>query len=445
MSLGLQAHGKVEVAVLGATGSIGQKLILLLARHPWFEIVSLVASERSQGKTYREAASWHQNEPLPEEIASMTLLPLSADVPGRLIFSALDSALAGPWEETFAKKGCAVISFARSHRMDPLVPLVVPEINADHLELIHRQSYGKGFIVAKPNCAVTGLVMALKPILSLAEIDQLHVTTLQAVSGAGYPGVPSLDILDNVIPYISGEEARFEEEPQKILGRYDRTGIVPLELPVSAQCTRVPVLDGHLEAVHFKPKSKLHRKEVIAAWENFDNPIKLPLSPTKLIYWLPEENQPQPRLRRSIDRGMAAHVGRLKENKDGSWQFFVLTHNTMRGGSGGAVLLAEYLVESGKLFGKKTENLLLNEFLRLNHSFFICFYFNFFDLLLKEFTAPIFNKFSIFWLKKIFNITLGSLPIHGGDFFLKFFMKPFFTIRNFLFFVWPSLIESIFK
>lgn len=234
---------KIPVAILGATGNVGQKFVELLLDHPWFEIAALCASERSSGKQYGEVVHWNQNSVLPDEIAQMMVQSCEPLTGIRLVFSALDSSVAGPIEETFAEAGHVIISNAKNHRMDPSVPLVIAEVNPEDLALVRTQSYGNGMIVTNPNCSTIGLVLALKPIVDRFGVKEVSVVTLQALSGAGYPGVPSLDMLDNIIPFISGEEEKIETEPIKILGK---------PMKISAQCNRVPIVDGHTVCVSLK-------------------------------------------------------------------------------------------------------------------------------------------------------------------------------------------------
>ena len=341
---------KIAVGILGATGSVGQKFVQLLSGHPWFEIATLAASERSAGKPYREAVHWILSTPIPEDIAGMEVVECEPSLPCRIAFSGLDASVAGEIEERFARAGTIVVSNAKNHRWDEYVPLLVPEINPDHLNLVKHQPYGKGAIVTNPNCSTTGLVMALKPLQDRFGVKQVHVVTLQALSGAGFPGVPSLEITDNVIPYISGEEEKLQTEPLKILGKYDGSRIRQLELPISAHCTRVAVLDGHLECVSVSLEKKASAEELIEAWTTFSSrpqELKLPMAPEKPIYYFPEPDFPQPRLHRDLDKGMAVSVGRLRKCPLFDYKFILLSHNTVRGAAGGAILNAELMVKNG--------------------------------------------------------------------------------------------------
>lgn len=338
---------KIPVGILGATGSVGQRFIELLANHPWFEITALAASERSAGKPYREAVNWLMGTPLPPHIGKMEVKTCQPDVPCSLVFSGLDASVAGEVESSFAEAGYLVLSNARNHRMSADVPLLVPEVNSDHLELIKAQRYPKGKIITNPNCSTIGLVMALKPLQDAFGIDAVTVVTLQAISGAGYPGVASLDIMDNVIPLIKGEEQKIETETLKILGTYRDGKIQYQDFKISAQCNRVPVSDGHLECVSVKLKSKASKQEVIAAWRSYTSAAQkkgLPTAPKQPIHYFDEDTFPQPKLHRNLDKGMALSVGRLRECSIFDYKFAILSHNTIRGAAGGAVLNAELLV-----------------------------------------------------------------------------------------------------
>lgn len=343
---------KISVGILGATGMVGQKFVELLCSHPWFEVVALAASNRSTGKTYGESMRWAMPTQLPKKIGEMTVAPCRPDLPCDVVFSGLDSRIAGEIEENFAKSGYKVISNCSNHRMDPHVPLLVPEINSDHLKLIQHQHFGNGAIITNPNCSVIGMTMALKPLLDKWGIEAVNVVTLQALSGAGYPGVPSLDILDNVIPYISGEEAKIEEEPLKIMGRYHEKEIIPYPMHISAQCTRVPVADGHLGCVSVKLKKKAKENEIIEAWQTFEGEpqrLKLPMAPKHPIIYLKEERSPQPKLHRTLGAGMAVSIGRLRPCPLLDWKFIILSHNTIRGAAGCAILNAELMAKKGML------------------------------------------------------------------------------------------------
>ena len=349
---------KYPIGILGATGMVGQRFIQLLEDHPWFEITWLAASDRSSGKAYGEAAKWRLDTPLPERNARMTVSPAEPEGAPKIIFAALDAAIAREMEPKFANAGCAVVSNSSAYRMAPNVPLVIPEINADHLHLIEEQPSRRetgGYMVTNPNCSTIGLVMALKPIEERFGIEQIIVTTMQAISGAGYPGVPSMDILGNVIPYIGSEEEKMEAETLKLLGRLEGNHVTPLAAKISAHCNRVAVEDGHTESVSIKLGNKLGRavtqEDLLAAWAEF-KPLAgrhLPMAPEQPVEFAPQQDRPQPRLDRNRGRGMAVTVGRLRPCNVLDWKFTVLSHNTIRGAAGAAILNAELLRVEGKL------------------------------------------------------------------------------------------------
>jgi aspartate-semialdehyde dehydrogenase len=345
---------KYPIGILGATGMVGQRFIQLLERHPWFEVAWLAASDRSSGKKYVEAAKWRLDTALPERIANMTIAPAEPAGAPKIIFAALDAAIARDLEPRFADAGCAVVSNSSAYRMAPSVPLVIPEINAEHLGLIEEQASRRaagGYMVTNPNCSTIGLVMALKPLEQRFGITQIIVTTMQAVSGAGYPGVPSMDILGNVVPYIGSEEEKMEEETLKLLGRLEGHSVIPLHAMVSASCNRVAVEDGHTESVSIKLGKPATHEEILAAWAEF-RPLAgqgLPTAPDQPIEWAPQDDRPQPRLDRNRGNGMAVTVGRLRPCGVLDWKFTVLSHNTIRGAAGAAILNAELLASLGKL------------------------------------------------------------------------------------------------
>lgn len=341
---------KIAVGILGATGSVGQKFVQLLAGHPWFEVTALAASERSAGKTYREAVRWFLSTPIPEDLAGMRIAECEPGLPCRIVFSGLDASVAGEIEERFARAGTLVVSNAKNHRWDDHVPLLIPEINPGHLEMTRQQPYGKGAIITNPNCSTTGLAMALKPLHDRFGLTKVMVVTLQALSGAGFPGVASLDITDNVLPFISGEEEKVQSEPLKILGTYRDGRVQNLELPISAHCNRVAVLDGHLECVSVSLRKPASPEEIIDAWNTFSSEpqsLKLPMAPAQPIRYFHEPNFPQPRLHRDLDKGMAVSIGRLRACPVLDWKFVLLSHNTVRGAAGGAILNAELMVKKG--------------------------------------------------------------------------------------------------
>ncbi len=346
----MSRNDKIPVGVLGATGSVGQKFIELLSNHPWFQITELAASEKSAGKLYKDAVNWILSTPLPEEVAKITVQECEPNLKSKLVFSGLDSSVAGGIEEAFAKKGYYVVSNSKNHRMDKDVPLLVPEINPDHLQIIKDQNYNGGCIVTNPNCSTIGMVLALKPLLDNFGLEAVNVVTMQALSGAGYPGVSSLDIVDNVIPFISGEEPKLESEPLKIFGTFKDNKILNNEIKISAQCNRVAVLDGHMECVQVKLKKKASIEEIKNVWKNFlsePQKLNLPTAPLKPIYYFEEDKYPQPRIHRNLDKGMAVSIGRLREDKLFDYKFVVLSHNTNRGAAGGALLCAELMKAKG--------------------------------------------------------------------------------------------------
>lgn len=343
---------KIPIGILGATGMVGQKFVELLSEHPWFEIIALAASERSKGKKYKEAMKWMMPTSLAHHLADMVVQPCIPNLPCKIVFSGLDSDVAGEIEEKFARSGYTVISNSRNYRMDQEVPLLIPEVNSEHLELVNKQRFSPGMIVTNPNCSVIGIVTALKPLKDLWGIDKVHVTTMQAVSGAGYPGVPSFDILDNVIPFIPGEEGKIETEPLKILGSFQEGRIHSYQMSISAQCNRVAVMDGHMACISIKLNRLAYADEMIRAWQNFKSEpqtMNLPMAPLKPIIYLHDEKHPQPKLHRHLDKGMAISIGQLRKCALFDWKFTVLSHNTIRGAAGCAILNAELMLKKGYL------------------------------------------------------------------------------------------------
>jgi len=343
---------KIKVGILGATGSVGQKFIQLLADHPFFEVVEVAASDRSAGKKYKDAVNWFMSTPIPESIANLTVKNTEPGLDCNVVFSGLDASIAGEVEEAFAKSGYHVISNSKNHRFDKDVPLLIPEVNADHLGLIKTQKYGKGSIVTNPNCSTIGMLLALKPLQHSFGIEAVNVVTMQALSGAGYPGVASLDIIANVIPFIGGEEGKMETEPLKILGAFNGSEIESASFKISASCNRVAVVDGHLESVQVKLKNKPSKEDIIEVWKKFKGEpqeFDLPLAPLQPIHYFFEDKYPQPRLHRNLDKGMAAAVGRLRDCSLFDYKFSVLSHNTVRGAAGGAILCAELMQVKGLL------------------------------------------------------------------------------------------------
>lgn len=335
---------RIEVGILGATGVVGQKLVELLEDHPWFKLSYLGASERSFGKRYADCVEWKGNKKLHSSIADCLVSPC---VPFLLqapfwMFSALDGEVAGEIESAFAQAGFVVFSNAKNHRMTSSVPLMIPEVNGEHLGLLENQSEK---IITNPNCTVSGLAIVLKPLLDRWGLSSLHITTLQSVSGAGYPGVSSLDILDNIIPFIQGEEEKIETEPLKILGTFFEKKIHPLEMKISAQCNRVPVIEGHMGCVSVKLKKEAQSFELMEAWNVFSHPevaSHLPSAPQHPILYTQEQKYPQPKLHKNLGNGMTVSVGQLKRCSLLDWKFVFLVHNTIRGAAGGALLNAEW-------------------------------------------------------------------------------------------------------
>lgn len=347
---------KYRVGVLGATGAVGQRFIQLLEEHPWFHITEVVGSERSAGKRYGEAVRWRFDSALPETVRELTVKELKPDLDCDFVFSGLDAAVAGPAEEEFARAGYPVISNSRNHRLDRDVPLLIPEVNPEHLEILSSQKkqrgYTDGFIVTNPNCSVAGLTLALKPLMDSFGVAEVFVVTMQAISGAGYPGIPAADIVENVIPHIEGEEEKVECEPLKILGRLEGEEFQPPQMHISAHCNRVPVLDGHLESISVKLKAKASLEEVRQALGSFTaepQRLKLPFAPQHPIVVREECDRPQPRLDRNAENAMAVVVGRVRVCRIFDFKFTVLSHNTIRGAAGAAILNAELLAKKGHL------------------------------------------------------------------------------------------------
>jgi aspartate-semialdehyde dehydrogenase len=346
----MNENKKIPVTILGATGSVGQKFIQLLENHPYFQISEVMASDKSAGKRYKEAVNWFLPTPIPEAVADLIVGKCVPSGKTRFAFSGLDSSVAGEVESEFANSGYAVVSNAKNHRTDSDVPLLIPEVNPDHLDLVRSQNYKEGLIVTNPNCSTIGLTLALKPLEDVFGIDELNVVTMQAISGAGFPGVSSLTILDNIVPFIKGEEDKIESEPLKILGKFENNSIINKDFRISAQCNRVSVIDGHLESVQIKFKKKASKESIIRAWQEFKGQpqfMNLPTAPARPIYYFDDPYYPQPRLNRDLGNGMSVSVGRLKECPIFDFKFVVLSHNTMRGAAGGAVLCAELLIKKG--------------------------------------------------------------------------------------------------
>ena len=343
----------IEVGILGGTGMVGQHFIRFLQGHPWFKLTWLGASDRSAGRKLKDATSWRLDGEMPASAAGITVSDSQPGNAPKLVFSAMDASVATEIERAFAAAGHVVVSNSRNHRMEIDVPLLVPEVNPSHLSLVHSQQRNrgwKGMIVTNPNCSTVVLTMALAPLAQFG-IKGVLAATMQAVSGAGYPGVPSMDILGNVVPYIGSEEEKMEAETLKLLGKLEGHAVTPLAARISAQCNRVAVEDGHTESVSIKLAKTATREEILAAWAEF-RPLAgqgLPTAPDQPIEWAPQDDRPQPRLDRNRGNGMAVTVGRLRPCGLLDWKFTVLSHNTIRGAAGAAILNAELLASLGKL------------------------------------------------------------------------------------------------
>jgi aspartate-semialdehyde dehydrogenase len=346
---------KIPVGILGATGIVGQRFVQMLEHHPWFEVAWLAASDRSEGRAYGEAARWKLKTPIPSRVAELRVAPATTEGAPKVIFAALDASIAAELEPRFAEAGCAVVTNSSALRMQRDVPLVIPEINHDHIKLLECQGWRKksgGFVVTNPNCSAIGLVMALGPRERAFCLDTVMAVTMQAVSGAGYPGVASLDILGNVIPFIAQEEEKMEEETRKLLGRLNGSGIVMGSFAMSAQCNRVAVEDGHTESVAVKLKRKAKPEEIIAKWNEFRSlpqEMRLPSAPEQPVRYVTPSDRPQPRFDADCGNGMTTTVGRLRPCGVLDWKFTALSHNTIRGAAGAALLNAELLKVQGYL------------------------------------------------------------------------------------------------
>jgi aspartate-semialdehyde dehydrogenase len=345
----------IDVGILGATGAVGQQFVALLASHPWFKVTWLGASQRSEGKAYRDASAWRLPAPCPDDVATQQV---NAAVPGhapKLVFSGLDSSVAGEIEAAFAQAGHVIVSNSRNYRMETDVPLLIPEVNAEHLALLKAQASGRGWkgaIVTNPNCVVIVVAMALAPLRQFG-LKSAMITSLQAISGAGYPGVPSWDILGNVIPFIGGgEEEKIETETNKILGSLSGSAVSNHPVKVSATATRVPVHNGHTASMSVALEQKPDADAVIAAWTHFvgrPQDLELPTAPPQPIVYLTEANRPQPALDANRDGGMTISIGRLRRCPILDYKFVALGHNTIRGAAGAAILNAELMHREGLL------------------------------------------------------------------------------------------------
>jgi aspartate-semialdehyde dehydrogenase len=345
---------RIDVGILGGTGMVGQHFIKFLQNHPWFSLTWLGASDRSAGKKYRDAAQWHLGGETPASVADMVVDECKPGNAPKLVFSATDASVATEIEQAFAQAGHVVVSNSRNHRMEPDVPLLVPEINPDHLKLvpIQRQQRGwSGQIVTNPNCSTVVLTMGLAPLKPFG-ITRVVATTMQAISGAGYPGVPSMDIVANVIPFIGGEEEKMQQETQKILGDFDGGRVRDLAARVSAHCNRVPVVDGHTVTVSVELSAKPSEADLLEAFRRFTSVPQeraLPSAPPAPVIYMTQPNRPQPRKDVERERGQAVFVGRLRACPVFDYKFVCMGHNTVRGAAGAAVLNAELMVTEGLL------------------------------------------------------------------------------------------------
>jgi aspartate-semialdehyde dehydrogenase len=345
---------RIPVGILGATGMVGQQFVKFLQNHPWFEIAWMGASDRSAGKPYREATSWRLDGAMPAGVWNLEVQECKPANAPRLVFSSMDASVATEIEQDFAKAGHVVVSNSRNHRMEPDVPLLIPDVNPDHLKIIPHQQRVRGWkgqIATNPNCSTVVLAMALGPLKQFG-ITRVVATTMQAISGAGYPGVASMDINANVIPFIGGEEEKMQQETQKILGDFAGDSLRPLNARVSAHCNRVPVVDGHTVTVSVEFERKPSKDEIIRAMVNHRSvpqERKLPSAPAQPIIYMEENDRPQPRRDVERERGMAVFVGRMRECPVLDYKFVALGHNTIRGAAGAAVLNAELMYSEGLL------------------------------------------------------------------------------------------------
>ena len=345
---------RIPVGILGATGMVGQEFVSFLQDHPWFDLTWLGASDRSAGKPYHEATTWRLGGETPAYARDITVSDSKPKGAPKLVFSAMDASVATEIEQAFAASGRVIVSNSRNHRMDPDVPLLVPEINADHLKMLPGQHLKRGWegtIVTNPNCSTIVLVMALAPLKQFG-IKRILVTTMQALSGAGYPGVPSMDSTANVIPFIGGEEEKMEQETQKILGELKGYSVAPLTAKVSASCNRVPVVDGHTLSVSVEFERKPTQQQILEAfrdWRGIPQQKGLPSAPPRPVIYMTEKDRPQPRRDADRENGMAVFVGRLRECPVLHYKFVALGHNTVRGAAGAAVLNAELMKSLGYL------------------------------------------------------------------------------------------------
>jgi aspartate-semialdehyde dehydrogenase len=346
---------KLGVAVLGATGAVGQRFIQLLENHPWFYVAEVIGSSRSAGQPYGEITNWVLDGSVPASVANLTVKPLDGQFESQLLFSALPKEAAETREAELAEQGHVVCTNAASNRMVEDVPLLLPEANADHIQLIDIQREQRGWktgaLVANSNCTAMPVVMALAPLRKFG-VTKMLIVSAQAISGAGYPGVASLDILDNMIPYVSGDEQKLETETLRMLGTYSDARVNWLKSTVSASCNRVPVVDGHLVNISIELASKPGLDEIIDTWKNFTAPdvvANLPSAPEHPLYYLPQIDRPQTRRDRNAGQGMSTSLGRLRECPILGYKFVALSHNTIRGAAGCSILNAELLAVKGYL------------------------------------------------------------------------------------------------
>ena len=344
---------KIPVGILAATCAVGQRFVQHLVNHPWFEITAVTGSERTVGRPYGEGVNWLLNGEPPQKVTEMIVEPTEPNLEPKVLFSALPTGDARELEAKFAAAGYQVLTNASPFRMDPYVPLLIPEVNPEHTALIpyQQEAYGwPGFIVANANCSTTSIVLPLKVLQEAYGLSSAVVVTMQAISGAGYPGVPSMDILDNIIPHIGGEDGKLESEPRKLCGTYRDGRIEMADFVVSAQANRVPVMDGHLGSVSVKLRRAATAEEAIALFRSWQPPEvcrDLPTMPDPVLIYRPEENRPQPRLDRDAGHGLAWTVGKVRECPVNDLRFLAIAHNTLRGAASGSVLNAELLVLQG--------------------------------------------------------------------------------------------------
>lgn len=343
----MKPEKKIKVGVLGCTGAVGQKLISLLEGHPWFELTEVAASENSAGKKYGERVNWKEAKDIPNNAKDLIIKSCDKNLDAKILFSGLDSTVAGRIENFYANEGCVVVSNSKNHRMTGDVPLIIPEINHSHFEVINRQKkrfQDGGFIVTNPNCSTIVMVLALYPIFKNYGLEKVIVSTMQAISGAGYPGVPSMDILGNIIPYIKDEEEKMQTEPLKIFGEYKNGEIEFADFEISAMCNRVPVQNGHTTSISFKTKKEVSKSEIIKSFNDYEH-LGLPSSPDRVIRYFEDPARPQPALDINNGKGMTISIGNLRKCNVLDWKMTAFGHNTIRGAAGAAILNAEYLVK----------------------------------------------------------------------------------------------------